>query len=51
MSFSNIFTVPICVTRAVSPLERLTKVFRVAMTMVKQDTEYTIWYVAPVSIT
>ena len=48
---SKILTVPICVTKAVSPFGRLTCVFRVAVIEVKQDTECIIWPVAHVSMT
>ena len=50
-SFVEISTVPICVTKAESPFGRLTKVFKIAVMEVKQDTECTMWSVAPVSIT
>ena len=51
MTFSEILTVPTCVTKAASLLGKLTKVFTVAITVVKHDKECTMWYVAPVSIT
>ena len=51
MRFFEILTVPTYVTKAVSPLGKLTKVFTVAITVVKHDKECTIWSVAPVSIT
>ena len=38
-SLSNIFTVPTCVTKAVSPFGKLTKVLRVAIMEVKHDME------------
>ena len=50
-SFVEISTVPICVTKANSPFGRLTKVFKIAVIEVKQDTECTMWFVALVSIT
>ena len=39
ISLSEIFTVPPCVTKAVSPFGRLTNVFRVAVMEVKLDME------------
>ena len=48
---SDIFTMPTWVTEATSLLGKLTKVFRVAMIMVKHAIECTIWFVAPVSMT
>jgi len=51
MRFSKILTVPTCVTKVVSPLGKLTKVFTIAITVVKHDKECTMWSVAPMSIT
>ena len=51
MRFFEILTVPTYVTKAVTPLGKLTKVFTVAITVVKHDKECTMWYVALVSIT
>ena len=48
---SEILTVPIWVTKAISPLGRFTCVFRVEVSEVKQETKCTIWSVAPVSMT
>ena len=48
---SDIFTMPTWVTEATSPLSKLTKVFRVAVIVVKHAIECTIWSVAPVSMT
>ncbi|KAM4121627.1 hypothetical protein ACB094_01G020100 [Castanea mollissima] len=47
---SKILTVPIWVTKAISPLDKFTCVFRVEVIEVKQETECTIWSVAPVSM-
>ena len=51
ISVLDTFTVPTCVTNAISPFGRLTKVLRVAVIEVKCDIEWTIWSVAPVSTT
>ena len=51
ISVSDTFTVPTCVTNAVSPFGRLTKVLRVSVIEIKHDMEWTIWSVAPISIT
>ena len=48
---SEILTVPIWVTKAISPLGKFTCVFSVEVIEVKQETECTIWSVAPVSMT
>ena len=51
ISVSDTFIVPTCVTNAVSPFGRLTKVLRVSIIEVKHDMEWTIWSIVPVSIT
>jgi hypothetical protein len=47
---SEIFTVPICVTKATYPLGNFTSEETTAVMVVKNLIELTIWSVAPVSI-
>ena len=49
--FSETSTIPMWVTKADSPFGRFTNVFRVVVIEVKTTIEWTMWSVAPVSMT
>ena len=51
LSVSDTYIVPTCVTNAISPFGRLTKVLKVAVIELKHNMKWTIWSVAPISIT
>lgn len=49
MKESEIFIVPMCVTKAKSPLDNLTNILTVEVIEVKRERELTIWLVSPLS--
>ena len=49
--FSETLTIPMWVTKADSPFEIFANVFKVAVVEVKTVIEWTMWSVAPVSMT